>query len=122
MGATVIDFLVLLIPIIFIGVGGGQTADYFGEAFLEFIYVSIMLATRGQTVGNMAVGTRVIDANTGGPVSAGKAVGRSAAELLFALVRIIIIPTLLDILWPLWDRDNQTLHDKMAGTVVIRST
>jgi len=26
----------------------------------------------------------------------------------------------LDLLWPLWDRRNQTLHDKAAGTVVLR--
>jgi uncharacterized RDD family membrane protein YckC len=27
--------------------------------------------------------------------------------------------TLLDDLWMLWDRQKQTLHDKVAGTIVI---
>jgi uncharacterized RDD family membrane protein YckC len=28
---------------------------------------------------------------------------------------------LLDVLWPLWDAKNQTLHDKAVGTVVLRT-
>ena len=27
--------------------------------------------------------------------------------------------TLLDYLWPFWDRERQTLHDKIANTVVV---
>lgn len=27
----------------------------------------------------------------------------------------------LDYLWALWDRDTQTLHDKLASTVVVRA-
>lgn|GEM_PF-986502 len=38
------------------------------------------------------------------------------ALLAFALV----VPLLLDLLWPLWDKDNQTLSDKFARTVVLR--
>jgi uncharacterized RDD family membrane protein YckC len=29
-----------------------------------------------------------------------------------------VIP--LDLLWPLWDRQKQTLHDKISSTVVLR--
>jgi hypothetical protein len=32
-----------------------------------------------------------------------------------------IIPFYLDNLWLLWDKDTQTLHDKLAGTVVVRA-
>ena len=42
-----------------------------------------------------------------------------------ALVQIVLAFTIiggfLDVLWPLWDRQNQTLHDKAAGTVVLRT-
>ena len=31
----------------------------------------------------------------------------------------LIFPALVDYLWPLWDKKNQTLHDKLAKTVVI---
>lgn len=30
-----------------------------------------------------------------------------------------LIPGILDNLWPLWDRRGQTVHDKVARTVVI---
>jgi uncharacterized RDD family membrane protein YckC len=28
--------------------------------------------------------------------------------------------TLLDCVWPLWDGQRQALHDKIAGSVVVR--
>lgn len=28
---------------------------------------------------------------------------------------------LLDVLWPLWDARNQTIHDKVGSVVVIRT-
>jgi uncharacterized RDD family membrane protein YckC len=30
------------------------------------------------------------------------------------------LPLLLSYLWPLWDQRNQTLHDKMVGSIVVR--
>jgi uncharacterized RDD family membrane protein YckC len=30
------------------------------------------------------------------------------------------LPLLLAYLWPLWDKRNQTLYDKMASTLVVR--
>jgi uncharacterized RDD family membrane protein YckC len=26
----------------------------------------------------------------------------------------------LDVLWPMWDRKKQTIHDKLVGSVVVR--
>jgi uncharacterized RDD family membrane protein YckC len=37
------------------------------------------------------------------------------------LLSIVTIPILLSYLWPLWDTRNQTLHDKMANTIVVRT-
>jgi hypothetical protein len=37
------------------------------------------------------------------------------------LVLLFVIPFIVDIFWPLWDRENNTLHDKMAGTLVLRT-
>ena len=31
------------------------------------------------------------------------------------------IPFYLDDLWILWDKDTQTLHDKVASTVVVKA-
>lgn len=116
-GATIIDGLVLIIPNALLRYGGGVGGSIL-SVIVDAAYVTLMLGNRGQTVGNMAVHTRVVDSRTGGPISYGKALGRWASE--FLLVILFFIPWILDILWPLWDRENQTLHDKMAGTVVLR--
>ena len=34
---------------------------------------------------------------------------------------VTIIGGILDALWPVWDAQNQTLHDKAAGTVLLRT-
>lgn len=116
-GATIIDGLVLIIPNALLRYGGGVGGSVL-SIIVDAAYITLMLGNRGQTVGNMAVHTRVVDSRTGGPISYGKALGRWASE--FLLVILFLIPWFLDILWPLWDRENQTLHDKMAGTVVLR--
>jgi uncharacterized RDD family membrane protein YckC len=38
-------------------------------------------------------------------------------DLLFIVLGLI---WLLDMLFPLWDKSGQTLHDKRAGSVVLR--
>ncbi len=38
-------------------------------------------------------------------------------DLFFFLLGLI---WLLDMLFPLWDKKRQTLHDKVAGSVVLR--
>jgi uncharacterized RDD family membrane protein YckC len=37
------------------------------------------------------------------------------------LLWILPFGLLLSYLWPLWDSRNQTLHDKMANTIVVKS-
>jgi uncharacterized RDD family membrane protein YckC len=110
---------VLAVPNFALSYGAGR-----GGSLLSLVisagYITLMLGSRGQTLGNMAVGTRVVDARTGGPVTYAKALGRWAAE--FLLFILFIVPWIIDILWPLWDRQKQTLHDKMAGTVVLRTS
>ena len=38
--------------------------------------------------------------------------------LLYALTLGILF--LVDNLWPLWDKNNQTLHDKVMDTYIVR--
>jgi uncharacterized RDD family membrane protein YckC len=89
---------------------------------LYLIYETIMIASRGQTVGMMAVGTKAIPAGTesagGSAVPLGTSLLRGLAD---QVLRVTIIFGLLDGLFPLWDPRRQTLHDKVAGTVVIRT-
>ena len=47
---------------------------------------------------------------------------QEAVEVLrhSTIVLALLVPHILDLLWPLWDTENQTLHDKFAKTVVLR--
>jgi len=39
----------------------------------------------------------------------------------FLIVFLLSLPHFIDLLWVAWDQRKQTLHDKFAHTVVIRS-
>jgi uncharacterized RDD family membrane protein YckC len=79
---------------------------------------------RGQTVGMMAVGVRVVRDGTHDALGYGRAFWRALAEqflrILGTVSLILGVVWLLDMLFPLWDSKKQTLHDKIVKTVVIR--
>ena len=78
------------------------------------VYFTAMIGSvRGQTVGQMAMGIRVIDFNTGGPIGYGRAFIRWLVSLISAAV------FLLGYLWMLWDKEKQCWHDKAANDVVV---
>lgn len=117
-GATVIDGIILGVVGGIVRAAAGTGAQY-GVSFVAgLLYASLLIANRTQTVGMSAVGTRCVDANTGAPISLGRAFGRT---LVSQLLSITIIGGILDILWPLWDARNQTLHDKAVNTLVVMS-
>jgi uncharacterized RDD family membrane protein YckC len=58
-----------------------------------------------------------------GQVRLGRSAARSAIYEGIALLGRLpfgSLALLVDFLWPLWDPRRQTLHDKLAGTVVLR--
>src|SRR6266571_8598336 len=92
-----------------------------GVAVATYAYQALLVRFFGGTLGKLAVGIRVRTAD-------GNAVGWREA-LLRPILQLIVsfgsfVPgagliTLLDDLWMLWDRQRQTLHDKVAGTIVV---
>ena len=84
---------------------------------LTFVYWWLPHSRSGRTVGKRLVGIRVIDAATGTSPSKLRALGRYLFMLVFSLP---VVTFFLDCLWPLWDPQGQSLHDKVAGTYVIR--
>lgn len=72
----------------------------------------------GQTFGKAVLGIAVRDAVGGGQLGAARALVRSVTSGV--LWYLAIVPWLLDGLWPLWDPRRQSLHDKTAGSVVVR--
>lgn len=90
------------------------------QGLIVILYGSILCgSTRGQTVGMMLVGSRAIDEERGGPIGFPRALGRAAFEYLMAIV--LLIPWIIDMLFPIWDPKNQTLHDKVTKTVVVKT-
>jgi uncharacterized RDD family membrane protein YckC len=71
--------------------------------------------TGGQTLGKMATGIRVVPTEPAGTLDFGRAVIRTAIWLILA------IPAGLGFL-TLFSRDHRGLHDRFAGTRVVRAS
>ena len=85
----------------------------------EAIYYTWMVGSRSQTVGKMALGIKVVDAESRAPIGYVRAFRRWLSTA--TLRAFFSIPTIVDHLWPLRDRKNQALHDKFARSVVVRT-
>ena len=66
------------------------------------------------TPGKMAVSAKVVDA-TGNAMSVGQSIGRYFAYI------VSIIPLGLGFIWVAFDSKKQGWHDKLVGTVVIKT-
>ena len=70
----------------------------------------------GQTLGKMAVGIRVVPEDDGSSLDLGRAFLRTLMWLLLA------VPAGLGFVTALFRRDHRGLHDRFAGTRVVRAT
>ena len=139
-GATLIDWLILIVPVAVVialvvlvafssGVGAVALGVFSGAAYLVgvVLYAPVLMArsgsANGATWGKQIVGIRAVR-DVGQPFDFGSALMREFVikGLLFGTVGgwFLGIPTLLDYLWPLWDDENRCLHDMVAKTHVIR--
>jgi len=131
--AYILDGIIIDVPaLILIAIGGGfdtTTTDTGGvqssnTALLIIGYATLFLGSilyyaafegsrRGQTLGKRALGIRVVDAHTGGPIGFWRALLRAFGR--------IVSGALCDLgyLWMLWDREKQCWHDKMATDYVV---
>lgn len=108
-----------------------EAVTAFGQAGLIYaairvLYEVLMLAWRAQTVGRMATNTSVRLVDRPGIPGIVPIVIRTlikwVSNLLGAVSMIgglLQIFTLVDYLWPLWDKRKQALHDKAASTQVV---
>ena len=125
-GATIVDGFTLVVPELLIWWAvGSYTSSLFTVSALAlqgFYLVYLLSRPRGQTLGNRAAKTRVASASTGQGITMSTAFMRWFITALFSFslvfgVGVLLVP--LDYLWPLWDPRRQTLHDKIAGTIVV---
>jgi uncharacterized RDD family membrane protein YckC len=126
-GATFIDaFLIIIItfPLLLLIYG----SEYFGSeklisGFWDFLisWLSPAVATilfwkyRCATPGKMVIKAKILDAKTGQTPSNTQLIGRYFAYL------VSMLPLFFGFLWIAWDKKKQGWHDKLAGTVVVRS-
>jgi uncharacterized RDD family membrane protein YckC len=81
---------------------------------LFLLYFTLFTGEGGQTLGKMLLGIRVQNLD-GSSLGYGRALVRALGYFIS-----IFFMTFLGFLWALWDKNNQTWHDKIAGTEVIR--
>lgn len=128
-GASILDAIIIMIitvPLLVAIYGWGYftdetnqliagPADFLISWVLPAVAVILFWLYRQATPGKMAVSARVVDAATGNPLSVGQAIGRYFAYF------VSILPLFLGIIWVAFDPKKQGWHDKLAGTVVVRS-
>lgn len=100
-GAIVIDWLLaVLISIAFFNYDGWATLAIF--AILQIVFLSLLSGS----IGHLILGMRVV------PIRGGWiGVWRPAVR---TVLLCIVIPAVI------WDRDQRGMHDRLAGTVLVR--
>jgi uncharacterized RDD family membrane protein YckC len=123
----------------------GRIVNLFGN-LIAFVYFSVSTWLTGSTLGKAAVRVRVVRAD-GTPISLGRAIWRTAAYTVETLPGMILVGfaagvsmvaqgspvvtlagiagialSMLGYLWAGVDRRKQAWHDKLAGTVVVRTS
>jgi uncharacterized RDD family membrane protein YckC len=130
--ASIIDsILVVIVTVPLLRLLYGRSVDFYGTRLdyqslsvphgflfdwvLPAVAVIAFWIARQATPGKMVIGARIVDARTGGKISTGQAIGRYLGYYLSTVVFF------LGFLWIAFDPRKQGWHDKLAGTVVVRS-
>lgn len=146
-----IDYLILFVIglLILSAFHASFATDLIVATALTFLYSTLLIGYRGgQTVGMRIVSVRCVDEDGVSAINYARAAKRGVAYGALALVGsfhnvhryahpttaqlhlvlhqeliffVFLVPHLVDLLWMLWDKRNQTLHDKFAHTVVINT-
>jgi uncharacterized RDD family membrane protein YckC len=124
-GASLIDSIlmgIILVPIGHLfGIGGLEAyrldspANIAVNGLLPAVAVILFWMYRQATPGKMLIGAKIVDEKTLGKPSTGQMIGRYFAYYLSTIV------LLLGFIWVGFDARKQGWHDKLAGTLVIRS-
>jgi uncharacterized RDD family membrane protein YckC len=90
-------------------------------AFIVGLYNKVyLISKRGFSIGQGVMGLKVVMGD-GGPVQMVTALLRLLVQMGLGLIPFVgWILGLLNLLWPLWDPQKQTLHDKAVGTFVVK--
>ena len=89
--------------------------DFLVSWVLPAVAVVAFWVARQATPGKMVIHARIVDAESFGKPTTGQLIGRYLAYY------VSLLPFALGFFWVGWDTRKQGWHDKLAGTVVIRS-
>ncbi|MFC5722789.1 RDD family protein [Streptomyces gamaensis] len=130
--ARIIDGLLVSVPLSIIFSAVSARWDVYensGDSFtlgviiavVYFVYEGLMLTTRGQTVGKMAMNIRVAMLENGASPEGAPGWTRAAVYTLPGIVPCCgFVFWLVNVLWCTWDEPyHQCIHDKAAKTVVV---
>jgi uncharacterized RDD family membrane protein YckC len=92
---------------------GTTTGSSLGLVVGAAYFTAFVGAERGQTLGQMTLGIRVLGLDNGASIGYGRAFLRWVMSIVSAIV------LLLGYLWMLWDKEKQCWHDKAANAVVV---
>ena len=133
-GGLALDQVIVAVPVVLVVVAVGyQPSDNVtSKSLLAFnialtgvalVYQILMIALLGRTVGKLALGTRVVRSVDGSRPGWSEAAMRALLPLsLGAIPRVGVFLVVLVYSLALWTPLRQGLHDKAAGTLVVRSS
>ena len=90
-------------------------SDFVISYLIPAVLSIVFWMTKGATPGKMLLKLKIVDAKTGNPLTLGQSIGRYLGYY------VSIIPFCLGLIWVGIDSKKQGWHDKLAGTVVVRS-
>lgn len=137
LSARIVDMVIFIVFAIIVGVATSGTGDASDEStevplglILLFIAVSLiyeiwMIAARGQTLGKMAVGIKVIRIDNGGSPGLNTSFSRWVLPGIFgaigAFLQVVGLVSVLIYLSLLWGKNRQGWHDMLAKTLVVKA-
>ncbi len=95
--------------------GNAQISSLFYVIILLPVLYDILLWAFGGTLGQRALGLRVVNASTGSNL------GLARSLLRFVGLLIASVPIYLGLIWVGFDPRKQGWHDKIAGSFVLRT-
>ncbi len=118
-GAFLVDFVIsVLVGIVGMVIGSAMGGDGSVVNLVlsigYWIVVLIMVATRGQSPGKIAIGIKIVKTD-GSSIGFGRTLIR---EVIGKIISSIIL--LLGYIWILFDGKRQGWHDKIASTYVVK--
>jgi uncharacterized RDD family membrane protein YckC len=118
---ALVDAAVIYLTMQICGIGVEEVAILPKGPLLAFLFVQnggylVAFTAGGQTLGKMAAGIRVVPASADAPLDLGRAFLRT---LMWG---VLAVPAGLGFLTALFSRDHRGLHDRFAGTRVVRAS